>query len=157
MANNNIRERAGPRVALTLNTDGGANQDDREGADINIIVGQYKRHGTLPAVQLQNPLFGDFSFVSEDLMEQREAMYQAEDRFNELPAAVRSAAENDYVKFLQMFDDPAHRQVLVDSGLVVVDQAEKEKTPATTPAPATPPLPATPPAITPETTPEVPS
>lgn len=132
------RTRAGRRVSLSLNTDGGANQDDREGADINAIVGQYRRSGTLPAVQLQNPLFGDFTF-SNDLMDQREAMEKAEDRFAELPAAVRTAAENDYVKFLAMFEDPTQLEFLKEQGLVVVDPALPTPDPAPAPPPADPP------------------
>lgn len=133
-------KRAGPRVGVSLNTDGGAVQEDRIGADINTIVGQYKRHGTLPAVQLRNPLYGDFT-ASTDLMDQREQMHIAEDRFNELPAQVRAAADNDWVKFLQLFNDPDQRGLLENAGLVVVDAEAGPTPPSPPPDPAAEPDP----------------
>lgn len=136
------RERATRRVALSLNTDNGANQEDMAGADINVIVGQYKRTGTLPAVQLTNPLYGDFT-DSEDLMDVREQHYLAAERFNELPADVRTAADNDWVKFLQMFNDPEQRELLETSGLVI--STDPAIDPPPTPDPAAEPAPASPP------------
>ncbi len=134
-------EKPHKRQAVYLNTDNGANQEDKIGADINVIIGQYKRHGTLPAVQLKNPLYGDFT-APTDLMEQREQMHQAEDRFNELPAQVRSAANNDWVQFLQMFHDPDHRAMLETHGLVIVDEAPTpDPAPEPTPDPAPEPNP----------------
>lgn len=129
-----VNKRPYPRVSLSLNTDNGANQDDRKGCDINVIVGQYKRHGTLPAVQLKNPLYGDFT-ASTDLMDQREQMHLAEDRFAELPAQVRTAAENDWVKFLQMFDDPSQRGLLENAGLVIASDDQAGPTPPGVPSP----------------------
>ena len=115
------RQRATPRVALSLDASKPADQDGRVGADINVIVGQYIRHGTIPAVALSNPLYGDFT-APEDIHSAREAVHAAEERFASLPAAVRSAASNDFEQFINMFDNPAQRDVLVDAGLIVTDQ-----------------------------------
>lgn len=128
--------RAVPRKALSLPTNGGANQSDKAGADLNVIVAQYKRHGTLPAIALRNGQYGDFT-LDEDLHAVHERLAQAADAFAELPASVRTACGNDYVRFLELVRDPAQRQVLVDAGLVVLDTPAVE--PPAAPAAATPP------------------
>lgn len=125
------RERSTRRVMLTLDQSKGANQADAKGADINRIVAQHKKSGTLPNVQLKNPLYGDFTF-GDDLQEQRNAIYEAEDRFQQLPADVRAAADNDMVRFMQMFNDPAERASLEAAGLTI--------TPTTPPNNSPPPL-----------------
>jgi len=51
----------------------------------------------------------------------REAVFQAEDRFNRLPADVRTLCDNDWVQFMDRFDDPEARQGMVDVGLLVQD------------------------------------
>lgn len=114
------RPRATPRVGISLDRSGGANQADTAGADINKIVAQYKKSGTLPRVATSNPLFGDFTFP-EDIHSMREAVFQAEDRFNRLPADVRTLCDNDWVQFMDRFDDPEARQGMVDVGLLVQD------------------------------------
>ncbi len=134
------RSRLGPRVALSLDRSGGANQADAAGADINLIVAQYKKSGTMPRVGLRNPLYGDFTFP-EDIHSMREAVYEAEDRFMQLPAAVRSMCDNDWVEFLTKFDNTEEREKLQDAGLQLTDNPvapsppQPKKTSDTTPPP----------------------
>lgn len=135
------RQRSTRRTAVSLDRSGGAVQTDRAGADINTIVAQYRKNGTLPAVRMLNPLYGDFTFP-EDPHSVFEAVAQAQDRFDHLPAAVRAAAGNDPATFLAMMDDEQARDELVKAGLQIVDEA----------APASPPQPSeTAPAAQPET------
>ncbi len=131
------RRRATKRVALSLDASKGASQDDAAAADINSIAAQYFRHGTLPNVRLGNPLYGDFQ-PPDDLQSVIERSYKAEDRFKELPAQVRSAADNDWLKFLDMFKDDSQRELLVDAGLIIETAPEPtpEPTPAPTPTPS---------------------
>jgi len=117
------RKRATKRISLKLDTSRGANQSDAPAADINTIVAQYKKHGTIPNVGLKNPLYGDFTFP-ENLTDIREAIYVAEDRFNELPADVRTAAKNDMGEFLEMFNDPDRQKLLEDAGLIISENPE---------------------------------
>lgn len=112
------RQRLTPRVSLRLDRSGGANQADAAGTDINSIVAQYKKYGTIPNVPQLNPLFGDFSHP-EDIHSMREAVYTAEERFNQLPAAVRTLCDNDWVQFLDRFSDPAAQAELVSAGLQI--------------------------------------
>ena len=95
------RQRATKRVALSLDASKGADQDGSAAADINNIVGQYLRHGTMPAVQLQNPLFGDF-IPPEDIHSTREALFAAHDRFlMKTPAPFRRRPQQSRKRLLR--------------------------------------------------------
>ena len=113
------RGRAAPRLALSLDRSGGANQADRALSNISTPVAQYNAHGTMPHVAAQNPLYDDFSEYPQDPHEMRELVHQAEERFHALPSAVRSVANNDWTQFLDLFNDPAGRQSLQAAGLIV--------------------------------------
>lgn len=129
------KKRATPRVSLQLNTDGGANQADGQNTEINGIMAQYKKNGTLPNVAQRNPLYGDFTF-GNDLQDITNAIYEAEDRFNDLPATVRAAAQNNMVQFVQMYADETQRERLVDAGLIIEIPLDPQGQP--TPFPQTP-------------------
>ena len=138
------RQRAVARVSLRLDRSGGANPDDAAGANINTIVAQYKKHGTLPRVSERNPLYGDFTHSTE-IHDIREAVHQAEDRFAELPAEIRTMCDNDWVTFLEKFQIPSEREKLAAAGLQINNNPPEPVTPpsptATEPTP-TPPEPA---------------
>lgn len=137
------RGRSTTRTARSLDDSRGANQDDAQSTDINRIVAQYAKNGTLPIVNRGTPLYGDFT-TPTDIHSVREAVNQAEDRFDQLPASVRTAANNDWVTFLEMFNDETGRETLEDAGLQITDA------PSTSPAstekipPAPPPGPVVP-------------
>lgn len=131
------------RVPAVVSGKGGANKDDLAGADINKIVAQYRKNGTLPRVNPSKPLYGDFTGPS-DLQAQLEAVQDAHDRFMELPADVRSAADNSPVRFLEMFDNEAERDLLTSAGLIVDGSAPIEPVVEAQPTPdAAPAAPAT--------------
>lgn len=140
MSNNNVprppRRRSTRRVSLSLDRSGGANPDDADGADINLIMANYKKTGVMPAVAMQNPLYGDFTF-GDDLHEMRTAMFEAEDRFNKLPSAVRSAANNDWGQFLDLFNTEEGQKTLTSAGLIVSANPENPEPPTfSTPPPS---------------------
>lgn len=122
------------RRATPVNNVGGANPDDAAGVNINTLVAQYRKNGTMPQVNLRNPLYGDFT-GPQDLHRAMEHVQAAQDRFAELPADVRSAADNDPVKFLELFEDPAQRALLEEAGLII------NPTPEPSPSPISEPLP----------------
>lgn len=146
------RQRATSRVSLSLDTTGGASSADAKGANINTIVAQYKKHGTLPAVHRSNPLYGDFTFP-EDIHEMREAVYAAEDRFSNLPASVRTLCENDWVIFLDLFADPVQRSRLVEAGLQILDPTTQTTPTLPEPPPEEPSNPPAEPVTSPPTDP----
>lgn len=90
-------------------------QSDALGTDINIIMAQYERTGTLP-VNVAEQLFDD---VSEcfDFRDSLERVRDADTLFMSLPARVRARFDNDAVRFLEYFQEPGHDQELVDLGL----------------------------------------
>lgn len=137
------RGRSTTRTARSLNDAKGANQDDRHGTDINKIVAQYAKNGTLPIVNRGTPLYGDFTTPS-DIHSVREAVHQAEDRFDQLPAAVRTAASNDWVTFLEMFNDEEGLTELKDAGLQITDATSTSPASTDPIPPATPPGPVVP-------------
>lgn len=108
--------------------------EDAAASDPNVLLAQYRRNGTLPAVQMRQPLHGDFTGPT-DLQDQMEAVDAAWDRFNALPADVRTACENSPVRFLAMIEDPDQRAVLESAGLQVSDTPLTETTtsPSATP------------------------
>lgn len=99
---------------------GGASPDDSHATDVNALVAQYRKNGTLPTVYVGTPLYGDFTGPT-DLQEQMERVYAAEDRFNQLPAAVRKASDNDPVKFLALLETPDGVATLKAAGLILSD------------------------------------
>lgn len=134
-----------PRKPLLLDRSGGANSADAAGADINTIVAQYIKTGTLPNVASSNPLYGDFT-APEDIHSMREIVEHAEDRFMQLPAAVRNLCDNDFALFVDKFDDPEAREELIKAGLKITDEPTPpipitNSPPPTDPATTTPPDP----------------
>lgn len=109
------------RRASFLNTDGGTNPDDAKGTNLNTLVAQYRKNGTMPNVYVQQPLAPSDLVEPRSLHEAIEQSQAAFDRFNELPADVRTAAENDPVRFLEMFNDPTQRDLLESAGLITIN------------------------------------
>lgn len=127
------------RVSLSLDRSGGANPADAAGANINTIVAQYRQHGTFPNIQLSNPLYGDHT-GPQHLHETRLAIQQADERFNLLPAAIRSLADNSPEIFLDMLEDPDQLAQLEAAGLIT-DPDTPEHTPSSPVSPSLPPSP----------------
>ncbi len=141
------RTRSTTRTARTLDTSKGANQADAKATNVNALVAQFQKHGTLPNVAQKNPLYGDYTFP-EDIHSMREAVYEAEQRFKELPSAVRALSNHDWVEFLERFENPEAREELLDAGLrVEIPETTIPNTTTTT----------TPTTETPETTPTTPA
>lgn len=114
------------RSSLSLDRSGGANRADAAATDIKTIMAQWKHHGTMPAIQLSNPLYGDHT-GPDNLHDTWLAVQAAQDRFNLLPMSVRNVAHTPQ-GFLDLLDTEDGRQRLVDAGLQII--------PETTSAPA---------------------
>lgn len=136
------------RRQTKLNQLKGANPDDAKATDVNLIVAQYRRSGTMPAVTPMKPLYGDFS-GPQDLQYAQENLQLVQDRFAELPADIRTASNNDPVQFLAMFEDPDQREALIEAGLII---SNTPNPPITPPEPTPPIPPTTPPTTTPTPT-----
>lgn len=128
-------QRAGRRVSLSLDRSGGANPADAAGANINRIVAQYRANGTLPNIGLGDPLYGDFT-TPTDLQDALDLVEVVTERFEQLPADVRSAAHNNPVQLLDMVQTEAGREVLQAAGLIITTPPQNETPGHTSPSKA---------------------
>lgn len=115
------------RVSLSLDRSGGADPSQAAASDISTIVAQYKKNGTMPAVTLRTPLYGDFR-GPEDLHEMREKVFDAQDRFLEFPAEVRDLCNNDMVQFLQLMETEEGQAELINAGLEIIETPSEPTT-----------------------------
>lgn len=110
----------GPRVRVQVPVSAlpsRTKQADTKSADINFIVGRYKKTGELPVLK-RAPMFADIPLV--DFKESMDVITRAEQSFALLPSATRSAFGNDPARLLEALgrsDDPAVHQYLFDSGI----------------------------------------
>lgn len=103
-------------------------------ADINVIMGRYRKTGILVDPLAVNPYkrpnFGDFSDV-QDLPVMLERIRQADMAFMCLPAAVRERFGNDVSKLLDFVNDPKNLVEAVNLKLLPDSMLPKvEGTPA---------------------------
>ena len=92
-----------------------------EEADINVIVQRFGITGVLP----ENPLppnYGDFTGVS-DYHSAMNAVAQAHEAFDALPATLRAKFENDPGQLLAFLDDASNHDEAVSLGLVSKPEA----------------------------------
>ncbi|WNK14298.1 MAG: internal scaffolding protein [Microvirus sp.] len=101
-----------------------AKQSFKEECDINTIVRRFGITGELP-VGVRMPSYGDFTGLS-DMHTALNAIAQAREAFDAMPADVRRRFDNDPAKFVDFCDDEQNRPEAVRLGLVaaqVVDLA----------------------------------
>lgn len=108
-------------------------QDGRDEADINTIVRRFGLTGELPQ-GLRIPEYGDFVGIT-DYHSAMNAVAQANETFELLPAELRARFENDPEQFVSFCLDAKNGDELVKLGLAVPNPAEK---PEPAPAPVEP-------------------
>lgn len=133
------------RVQLAMPEDEGrTHQSFAEDADINKIMGKWRREGFVNDPTLPLPRYGDFS-TTVDYQKALDQVMEAEEVFMSLPARVRSRVDNDPGKFIDFVNDPANGAELEELGLKDAPkprpdgQGEKEAAPAAEPAANNPP------------------
>lgn len=87
-----------------------------EETDINKIMGKYRDTGIINHVNLQTPVYADFSNV-QDYHTARNALLKAQEIFDSLPARVRARVENDPGKLIEFAENPDNAEELVELGL----------------------------------------
>lgn len=97
-------------------------QSEKDSADINKIIKQYKETGTLPnsrpkAFSTRYPQFGDFSSAT-DFTSCMLAIDASKNAFAELPSAVRKRFGNNPQELLTFLSDPANREEAENLGLI---------------------------------------
>lgn len=91
-------------------------QSFKDQCDVNFIVSQFQRTGTITHRAAGRPQYADVSEAGS-LLESIEAVEQAASDFLDLPSGVRAAAGNDPVTFLEMTATKGGMDYLVEAGL----------------------------------------
>lgn len=109
----------------------------KDSCDINKILEKWNKGQEITHINPKTPLYGDFTqFV--DLQDSINRVNAAEQAFSELPAAVRSWASNDPVRFLELATDPANEEALIEMGLLPPDSSTHSTSTVTSDTPETP-------------------
>lgn len=85
--------------------------------DVNIIMNKWLHAGVPPAHTGREARYGDFS-GEMSYQQSLNAVLEAQQMFDELPALVRKACDNDPGKFLEMCADESRIEELKKLGLV---------------------------------------
>jgi phage internal scaffolding protein len=116
-----------------------AKQSFAEESDINTLVRRFGLTGELPT-NVRMPSYGDFTIVS-DFHSAMNAVAQANEAFDAMPALVRARFDNDPGKFVDFCADDSNRAEAEKLGLVsaeaIAKAAELAKA-AVVPAPVAP-------------------
>lgn len=106
-------------------------QDQKDDADINVIMKRFGITGALPVhqrVPLDEGFYGNFDF-----RESLEIVRAGEAAFNAQPADVRNRFRNNPALFLEFFGDPANTEEAVKLGLAKARVSDIVTTPAVSP------------------------
>lgn len=121
-------KKRGERVRQQRQLESGSQvqQHPRDRVNINSIVARYV------ATQDENllrgpkdPIYGRVD-MQIDLQEAIEQIQVQQDRFMELDASIRAAAENSLPRFLDMLNDPEELELLQELGLRLEDEPDPD-------------------------------
>jgi len=105
-------------------------QQHADEVDINNIVYKYTQTGQMPFTS-QNPTFGDFTMAT-DYHSAMNAIKQAQDAFNGLPATTREKFNNNPAELIDFLADPKNHKEAYTLGLTLTDGSQFEpQTPVT--------------------------
>lgn len=106
----------------------------KEDTDINVLATRFgaSMFNSSPRATRQ-PMFGDFTYTSMDLLSMKNAVADAENRFLQLPGRIRKRFGNDQYQFLRFVENPENYEECVKMGLVkprkVAEPEGQEKLP----------------------------
>lgn len=108
--------KAGDESALHCKDPSRAKQEFAEEADINTIVKRFNLTGQLPE-NVRMPTYGDFEGIF-DFHSAMNAIAQANEAFDAMPAAVRARFHNNPAEFVDFCSDEKNREEATRLGLV---------------------------------------
>lgn len=113
-------------------------QSFKDEVDINTIVERFHITGEMP-MNVRAPTYGDFTGVF-DFHTAMNAIAQARESFDAMPAEVRYRFNNDPAAFVDFCSDEKNRPEMTKMGLITAEAAAtlKAATPVAPPPPATP-------------------
>lgn len=112
-----------PRVQKFFTKPSRVKKSFQDEADVNKIVHKYLRTGQMPAVDIKNPLYADYTNV-DDYKTALDKVKAAEANFAMLPAEVRDRVDNDPHKYLAFMEDEKNKDEIVGLGLVTQAEAD---------------------------------
>lgn len=129
------RERTRHTTPVGNREDSVVQQQFKEDCDINIIVRNFKRSGTLDHINHTRARYGDFT-KGADYAEAHQAIQDADSAFGRLSAKIRTRFANDPALLLDFVADEANDEEGRELGLYPPVAVQPEKT--TAPPPETP-------------------
>lgn len=111
-----MSERKGIRVIAEQGGPSLTKQSFKSECDVNVVVKNHAQTGMWSHLNKREPTYGDFTMAT-GLQEAMDLVDSAQEDFDELPAEVRSACDNDPVKLLAKLADPVQANELVELGL----------------------------------------
>lgn len=100
-------------------------QEFAQEADLNNIMQRYAAGlGQLPSGS-RPPIFGDFDNVP-DYQSALDKVIDAQDRFSQLPSAVRKRFDNDPAKLLEFLSSEDNRKEAIELGLIPAPPVKEE-------------------------------
>jgi phage internal scaffolding protein len=90
-------------------------QDMKDECDINVILGNYRKTGSLANIRVLQPSYGVVPVTT--YQEALNTLIEAEEGFLELPSKVRAKFGNDPAKFLDFATDPKNLEKMREYGL----------------------------------------
>lgn len=119
------------RVQPTLNPKSMTHQSMAPECDINGIMKKYERTGILEHRNTFEGQYGSFIDGPADYHEAMNAVLEADEMFQTLPAGIRRRFHNDAGAFLEYANDPDNAQDMVRMGLATRTSMDVLDDPAT--------------------------
>jgi len=109
--------------------------------DINTIMRKYEKTGILEHRNNYEGTYGDFTQVPENYHESMNAVLDAQDMFQTLPATLRKRFHNDPGAFIEFANNPDNSEELIKLGLATkrADDVLDDSAPPATKKASTPP------------------
>lgn len=110
---------------LDTGSEGGAQQNFKDECDINVLLKKFGIGYEMPA-SIRIPQSGDFTGIS-DFHSAMNAVNQARETFEELPAHIRAEFKNDPGEFTEFAMDEKNREKLKEWGMLSPEALERDR------------------------------
>lgn len=114
-----FRTAYGPKIKqqLVCNDPSRAKQSMKDECDINFIMAKYQKTGLVNHLSRFQGEYGDFPDLTLDFQEAMQALADASEMFETIPASIRKRFNNDPGEFLSFATDPQNQSELQRLGL----------------------------------------
>lgn len=109
------------RVSIDCSEGGMTHQSFRDECDIRNIMKKYKKTGIVSHVSSLQPMYGDFSDPL-DYRESLNAVIEAQESFDSLPAELRKRFNNDPGSLLEFVYNPENKDEAIRLGIFEAPQ-----------------------------------